>query len=61
MVSLNPAKAADITDRGQLKVGLRADIILADCERETPCIESVWCEGRLIQHATYSAHEISLV
>lgn len=47
MVSLNPARAVGLLDRGALAGGLRADILIVRLARGVPRIEAVFSAGRL--------------
>jgi alpha-D-ribose 1-methylphosphonate 5-triphosphate diphosphatase len=42
MVSLNPARAAGLTDRGEIAPGLRADLIQARSQDGLPVVQQVW-------------------
>lgn len=44
-VTANPAKAAGLTDRGQLAVGLRADLIRFRMLDDTPVLRETWVRG----------------
>jgi alpha-D-ribose 1-methylphosphonate 5-triphosphate diphosphatase len=44
-VTGNPAQRCGLTDRGQLVVGLRADLTLFDMIQDAPFVNSVWCRG----------------
>lgn len=46
MASVNPAKAAGSTDRGELKEGMRADIIVLD---ETFTVKAVFSAGKRVK------------
>ncbi|TXR54536.1 alpha-D-ribose 1-methylphosphonate 5-triphosphate diphosphatase [Reinekea thalattae] len=43
-----PALAAGLTDRGELKPGLRADLIRFSLAADTPLLQSVWCKGQRV-------------
>lgn len=43
-----PAQAAGLTDRGELKVGLRADLIRFSLLGDTPLLHSVWSKGQRV-------------
>ena len=43
--SANPAKATGLEDRGELKIGKRADLIKVSVSENTPIVESVWRQG----------------
>lgn len=45
LVTTEPAKAAELDDRGSLKEGLRADFIRVRLEEGVPVVKSVWREG----------------
>lgn len=46
-VACNPAQALGLTDRGAIKVGLRADLVLLDWpEGGTPVTRRLWVAGR---------------
>ncbi|MEM7469964.1 MAG: alpha-D-ribose 1-methylphosphonate 5-triphosphate diphosphatase [Pseudomonadota bacterium] len=45
-VTRNPARALGMSDRGELAVGLRADLTLFDAVAGTPSLRGVWCQGR---------------
>lgn len=48
-ITLNPARAVGLTDRGAIEPGLRADLILVrENEDGVPCVEAVFCLGRLV-------------
>ena len=46
-VTDNPARAAGLTDRGRLEVGLRADLICVS-EGDVPAVRAVWRQGRRV-------------
>jgi alpha-D-ribose 1-methylphosphonate 5-triphosphate diphosphatase len=47
LVSLNPARAMGLTDRGRIAPGLRADLVLLDWpEGQTPAPLRTWVAGR---------------
>ncbi|MEQ9487813.1 MAG: alpha-D-ribose 1-methylphosphonate 5-triphosphate diphosphatase [Alphaproteobacteria bacterium] len=49
LVSLNPARAAGLTDRGEIRIGQRADLVLVDtAETEFPRIVATMTEGRMV-------------
>ena len=41
-VTETPAKAANLNDRGLIKVGMRADLLLFDVKNNFPIIQRVW-------------------
>ncbi|VVP22527.1 alpha-D-ribose 1-methylphosphonate 5-triphosphate diphosphatase [Pseudomonas fluorescens] len=42
MVSLNPARAAGLTDRGEIAPGMRADLVQARSQDGLPVVQQVW-------------------
>lgn len=47
LVSAGPAKAMGLTDRGEIAVGKRADLVLVDWPKEhAPAIQGTWVGGR---------------
>ena len=44
-VTDNPARAAELDDRGQLKVGLRGDVVRVGMSSNTPLVRGVWSRG----------------
>jgi alpha-D-ribose 1-methylphosphonate 5-triphosphate diphosphatase len=48
MVSKAPAEAVGLSDRGELAVGKRADLIRVRVARGVPAVRSVWCGGRRV-------------
>lgn len=44
-VTKNPANAAKLNDRGELAVGLRADLVRVNCVEEFPIVQQVWQQG----------------
>lgn len=48
MVSLNPAQAAGLDDRGAILPGRRADLVQVRLESEVPVVRAVWREGRRV-------------
>ncbi|MEO1619192.1 MAG: alpha-D-ribose 1-methylphosphonate 5-triphosphate diphosphatase [Planctomycetota bacterium] len=50
VVTLNPARAVGLTDRGQIRVGYRADLVafeVCHLQRSLPTTIATWCGGRL--------------
>jgi alpha-D-ribose 1-methylphosphonate 5-triphosphate diphosphatase len=47
-VSLNPARAAGLEDRGEIAPGLRADLVQVRLIGEQPVVRAVWREGRRV-------------
>jgi len=54
LVTLNPAKAAGLSDRGEIAVGKRADLIAVDFPGGLPQVSSVWVHG---VHAYQSSYD----
>jgi alpha-D-ribose 1-methylphosphonate 5-triphosphate diphosphatase len=48
MVSKNPAAATGLTDRGEIAVGKRADLVRVRVDEHIPVVRSVWREGRRV-------------
>ncbi len=47
-VTRNPAKAVGLDDRGEIAVGLRADLVRYHITKKAPIIRDVWREGRRV-------------
>lgn len=47
-VTLNPARAAGLADRGQLALGLRADLIRFSMLEQTPIMRDTWVQGHRV-------------
>jgi Metal-dependent hydrolase involved in phosphonate metabolism len=47
-VTTNPADAANMTDRGRLDVGLRADVVLFTLDQHTPRVSETYVSGRRV-------------
>lgn len=47
-VTQAPARAAGLTDRGQISVGLRADLVRFRVGNHVPIVRSVWVQGQRI-------------
>ncbi|XLX42039.1 alpha-D-ribose 1-methylphosphonate 5-triphosphate diphosphatase [Ectopseudomonas mendocina] len=47
-VSRAPARAAGMEDRGEIRVGLRADLVQARAHGEQPVIQQVWRQARRV-------------
>ena len=47
-VTLSPARAAGLTDRGQIAAGLRADLARVRVVRDLPVVREVYCGGRRV-------------
>lgn len=48
MVSLNPARAAGLNDRGEIAAGLRADLIQARSQEGLPVVQQVWRQAKRV-------------
>ncbi len=48
MVTGNPAKATGLSDRGEIAVGLRADLVRVSVVHGLPVVRSVWRQGRRV-------------
>lgn len=48
LVSANPAKVAGLDDRGQIKIGARADLILVDSSKHAPNVCATIARGQII-------------
>jgi alpha-D-ribose 1-methylphosphonate 5-triphosphate diphosphatase len=48
MVSKTPAEAVGLTDRGEVAVGKRADLIRVRVAGGVPAVRSAWCGGRRV-------------
>jgi alpha-D-ribose 1-methylphosphonate 5-triphosphate diphosphatase len=47
-VTKTPAEAVDLSDRGEIAVGKRADLIRVHVARDIPVVRSVWREGHRV-------------
>src|SRR5204863_9896910 len=47
-VTKAPAEAVGLSDRGEIAVGKRADLIRVRLARDVPMVRSVWREGRRV-------------
>ncbi len=47
-VTLNPARAVGFEDRGEIKAGLRADLVRVKQMEGAPVIRAVWCKGERV-------------
>jgi len=47
-VTKTPAEAVGLTDRGEIAVGKRADLIRVRVAHDVPAVRSVWCGGRRV-------------
>jgi alpha-D-ribose 1-methylphosphonate 5-triphosphate diphosphatase len=57
LISLNPAEAAGLTDRGRFAEGLRGDVVVVDPIRHAPV--ATFCAGRLAWLAPAGAARLS--
>ena len=48
MISLAPAQAAGIKDRGEIAVGLRADLVQARAQGGLPVVQQVWRQAKRV-------------
>jgi alpha-D-ribose 1-methylphosphonate 5-triphosphate diphosphatase len=48
MVSLTPARAAHLDDRGEIAVGKRADLVRVRMHGDMPVIKGVWRQGQRV-------------
>lgn len=53
LVTLNPAKAAQLGDRGEIAIGKRADLIAVGMPGGLPQVTDVWSNGKVAYHASY--------
>ena len=53
LVTLNPAKAAGLNDRGEITVGKRADLIMVDMPAGLPQVGRVWLNGQTVYQGVY--------
>lgn len=53
LVTLNPAKAAGLNDRGEIAVGKRADLIMVDMPGGLPQVGRVWLKGQTVYQGVY--------
>lgn len=47
-VTLNPARAAGLTDRGEIRAGLRADLVQAQSHNNQIVVQQVWRQARRV-------------
>ncbi|MEX0340329.1 MAG: alpha-D-ribose 1-methylphosphonate 5-triphosphate diphosphatase [Arenibacterium sp.] len=47
-ITLNPAKAAGLSDRGALRAGLRGDVLRVRLAGQTPLLRGAWSQGKVI-------------
>jgi alpha-D-ribose 1-methylphosphonate 5-triphosphate diphosphatase len=48
MVSLNPATAAGLDDRGAIVAGRRADLVQVRMDSDVPLVRAVWRQGQRV-------------
>jgi alpha-D-ribose 1-methylphosphonate 5-triphosphate diphosphatase len=48
MVSRAPARSAGLEDRGEIRVGLRADLLQARTQGSLPVIQQVWRQAKRV-------------
>lgn len=53
LVSSNPARAARLADRGEIRVGMNADLIAVDVPGGLPQVTAMWCNGVSVYTANY--------
>ncbi|MNT92753.1 Alpha-D-ribose 1-methylphosphonate 5-triphosphate diphosphatase [compost metagenome] len=53
LVTLNPAAACGLSDRGRIAVGLRADLVAVAQVGAQPLISHTWSAGRLVFSTHY--------
>ncbi|NEO32973.1 MAG: alpha-D-ribose 1-methylphosphonate 5-triphosphate diphosphatase [Symploca sp. SIO3C6] len=54
LVTHNPAQAANLSDRGELTPGKRADLIAVRCPHGFPQVTTTWVGGRIVYQCHYS-------
>jgi alpha-D-ribose 1-methylphosphonate 5-triphosphate diphosphatase len=47
-VSLNPAKAAGLEDRGEIAIGKRGDLVRVRMVGDLPVVRGVWRQGQRV-------------
>lgn len=47
-VTLNPARAAGLSDRGEIAIGKRADLVRVAADAPLPVVRGVWREGQRV-------------
>lgn len=53
LVTINPAEALDLHDRGEIKEGLRADIIAVELIEEVPVVSMTMSNGKISYRTEY--------
>lgn len=47
LIATNPARAANLSDRGSIQPGLRADLVLLHLVRGLPTVTATWAQGQI--------------
>ncbi|MGB6301890.1 MAG: alpha-D-ribose 1-methylphosphonate 5-triphosphate diphosphatase [Rivularia sp. (in: cyanobacteria)] len=53
LVTSNPAKAANLMDRGEIATGKRADLIAVRDDNNFPLVTTTWVEGKVVYQCHY--------
>jgi alpha-D-ribose 1-methylphosphonate 5-triphosphate diphosphatase len=53
LVTVNPAKAARLDDRGEIAIGKRADLIVVGLPAGLPQVTNVWSNGASVYRVRY--------
>jgi alpha-D-ribose 1-methylphosphonate 5-triphosphate diphosphatase len=48
LVTLNPARALGLSDRGRIEPGLKADLVRVHIDRDLPVVRRVWRDGERV-------------
>ena len=54
LVTHNPAQAVNLSDRGEIATGKRADLIVVQCPHGFPQVTTTWVGGRMVYQCHYS-------
>ena len=54
LVTHNPAQAVNLSDRGEIAIGKRADLIVVQCPHGFPQVTTTWVGGRIVYQCHYS-------
>ena len=54
LVTYNPAQAVNLSDRGEIAIGKRADLIVVQCPHGFPQVTTTWVGGRIVYQCHYS-------